>query len=105
MSNNRNTNFDLLRRYCGYSGHIAKRSKLFSPSTESLIALGKRELSDYEAREIEKKFELATGWFDIDHETIISIFKNPNFNSSEYQELSENSKKLLNAFLKSIKER
>ena len=98
---NRNKNFDFLRRFLG-CGCIANQTGLFSASTESLISLGKRALSDNEAREIELHFELTSGWFEINNEIVVGVFKNPFKNDLT---LSENSKKLLNDFLKSIQER
>jgi hypothetical protein len=98
---NRNKNFDFLRRFLG-CGCIANQTGLFSASTESLISLGKRALSDNEAREIELHFELISGWFEINNEIVVGVFKNPFKNDLT---LSENSKKLLNDFLKSIQER
>ena len=72
----RSENLDLLRHLNG--GHKPTARKLVSVANENYIsqmATGDREITDYEAKQIEIALALPDGWMDRDHLAMFGMSK------------------------------
>lgn len=72
----RSENLDLIRHLNGTHERTAsKLSALTNPAYISQMATGEREITDYDARQIERLLSLPDGWMDRDHMTMFGMSK------------------------------
>jgi len=70
----RSDNLDLLRKLNGGHNHTAKKLASVTNSTYiSKMAYGEIEISDIQARKIEKTLQLPCGWMDRDNIQLLKI--------------------------------
>lgn len=72
----RSENLDLLRHLNGTHERAAsKLSALTNPAYISQMATGEREITNYDARQIEKLLSLPEGWMDRDNHAMLGMSK------------------------------
>jgi hypothetical protein len=72
----RSENLDLIRHLNGTHERAAKKlAGLTNASYISQMATGIKEITDYDARQIEKALELPDGWMDREHLAMLGMSK------------------------------